>query len=65
MFRQEFIERNAFLLLVLTLVTIAIGGIIEVTRQQDEKPGADTATRASELRARIDACLEAVGVQVG
>jgi cytochrome c oxidase cbb3-type subunit 2 len=30
MFRQEFIERNAFLLLVLTLVTIAIGGIIEV-----------------------------------
>jgi len=30
MFRQEFIERNAFLLLVLTLVTIAIGGIVEV-----------------------------------
>ena len=30
MFRQEFFERNAFLLLVLTLVTIAIGGIIEV-----------------------------------
>jgi cytochrome c oxidase cbb3-type subunit 2 len=30
MFRQEFIERNAFLLLVLTLLTIAIGGIIEV-----------------------------------
>jgi cytochrome c oxidase cbb3-type subunit 2 len=28
--RQEFIERNAFLLLVLTLVTIAIGGIVEV-----------------------------------
>src|ERR1700750_1712247 len=28
--RHEFIERNAFLLLVLTLVTIAIGGIIEV-----------------------------------
>ena len=30
MFRHEFIERNAFLLLVLTLVTISIGGIIEV-----------------------------------
>ncbi len=30
MFRQEFIEHNAFLLLVLTLVTIAIGGIVEV-----------------------------------
>ena len=28
--RHEFIERNAFLLLVLTLVTIAIGGIVEV-----------------------------------
>src|SRR6476619_3588248 len=28
--RQDSIERNAFLLLVLTLVTIAIGGIIEV-----------------------------------
>src|SRR5579864_3252787 len=28
--RQDFIERNAFLLLVLTLVTISIGGIVEV-----------------------------------
>src|SRR5882672_8853227 len=28
--RQDFIEKNAFLLLVLTLVTIAIGGIVEV-----------------------------------
>jgi cytochrome c oxidase cbb3-type subunit II len=28
--RQEFIERNAFLLLILTLVTVAIGGIVEV-----------------------------------
>ena len=28
--RHDFIERNAFLLLVLTLVTIAIGGIVEV-----------------------------------
>ena len=28
--RHEFIEKNAFLLLVLTLVTIAIGGIVEV-----------------------------------
>src|SRR5579864_2709232 len=28
--RQDFIERNAFLLLVLTLVVIAIGGIVEV-----------------------------------
>jgi len=28
--RHEFIERNAFLLLVLTLVTIAVGGIVEV-----------------------------------
>ena len=28
--RHEFIERNAFLLLVLTLITIAIGGIVEV-----------------------------------
>ncbi len=28
--RQEFVEKNAFLLLVLTLVTIAIGGIVEV-----------------------------------
>lgn len=28
--RQEFIEKNAFLLLVLTLVTIAVGGIVEV-----------------------------------
>src|SRR5580700_6443331 len=28
--RHEFIERNAFLLLVLTLATIAIGGIVEV-----------------------------------
>jgi cytochrome c oxidase cbb3-type subunit 2 len=30
MIRHEFIEKNAFLLLVLTLVTIAIGGIVEV-----------------------------------
>ena len=30
MFRHEFIEKNAFLLLVLTLVTIAVGGIVEV-----------------------------------
>jgi len=30
MFRHEFIEKNAFLLLVLTLITISIGGIIEV-----------------------------------
>ena len=28
--RHEFIEKNAFLLLVLTLITIAIGGIVEV-----------------------------------
>ena len=28
--RHEFIEKNAFLLLVLTLVTIAIGGMVEV-----------------------------------
>ena len=28
--RHEFIEKNAFLLLVLTLVTIAVGGIVEV-----------------------------------
>jgi len=28
--RHEFIEKNAFLLLVMTLVTIAIGGIVEV-----------------------------------
>ena len=28
--RQDFIERNAFLLLVLTLVVISIGGIVEV-----------------------------------
>jgi cytochrome c oxidase cbb3-type subunit 2 len=28
--RHEFIERNAFLLLVLTLATIAVGGIVEV-----------------------------------
>jgi cytochrome c oxidase cbb3-type subunit II len=28
--RHEFIEKNAFLLLLLTLVTIAIGGIVEV-----------------------------------
>jgi cytochrome c oxidase cbb3-type subunit 2 len=28
--RHEFIEKNAFLLLILTLVTIAIGGIVEV-----------------------------------
>src|SRR5271170_6615059 len=28
--RHEFIEKNAFLLLVLTLVTVAIGGIVEV-----------------------------------
>jgi cytochrome c oxidase cbb3-type subunit 2 len=28
--RHEFIERNAFLLLILTLVTVAIGGIVEV-----------------------------------
>jgi len=28
--RHEFIEKNAFLLLVLTLVTVAVGGIIEV-----------------------------------
>ena len=28
--RQEFIERNAFLLVILTLITIAIGGIVEV-----------------------------------
>src|SRR5471030_2618977 len=28
--RQDFIERNATLLLVLTLVTIAIGGIVEI-----------------------------------
>ena len=26
--RHEFIERNAFLLLVLTLITIAIGGLL-------------------------------------
>ena len=28
--RQELIEKNAFLLLVLTLITIAVGGIVEV-----------------------------------
>src|SRR4051795_9921318 len=28
--RHEFVEKNAFLLLVLTLVTIAVGGIVEV-----------------------------------
>ena len=28
--RHEFIEKNAFLLLVLTLVTVAVGGIVEV-----------------------------------
>jgi cytochrome c oxidase cbb3-type subunit 2 len=28
--RHEFIEKNAFLLLILTLVTVAIGGIVEV-----------------------------------
>jgi len=28
--RHEFIERNAFLLLILTLITVAIGGIVEV-----------------------------------
>jgi cytochrome c oxidase cbb3-type subunit 2 len=28
--RHEFIEKNAFLLLVMTLVTIAVGGIVEV-----------------------------------
>ena len=28
--RQEFIEKNAILLLVLTLVTIAVGGIVEI-----------------------------------
>jgi cytochrome c oxidase cbb3-type subunit 2 len=30
MIRHEFIEKNAFLLLILTLVTVAIGGIVEV-----------------------------------
>jgi cytochrome c oxidase cbb3-type subunit II len=28
--RHEFIEKNAFLLLILTLVTVAVGGIVEV-----------------------------------
>ncbi|MBE8516920.1 TetR family transcriptional regulator [Amycolatopsis sp. H6(2020)] len=44
------------------LADFLIGGIIEVSRQQDEH--ADTAARANDLRARIDTCLEAVGVQV-
>ena len=44
------------------LVDFLIGGIIEVSRQRDENAG--TAARAKDLRARIDACLEAVGVQL-
>ena len=44
------------------LVDFLIGGIIEVSRQQEEN--LDAAVRANDLRARIDACLEAVGVQV-
>ena len=30
MFRHEWIEKNAILLLVLTLLTVAIGGIVEI-----------------------------------
>jgi AcrR family transcriptional regulator len=45
------------------LTDFLVGGIIEVSRQQEENLG--VAARANDLRARIDGCLEAVGVQVG
>lgn len=40
-----------------------IGGLIEVSRLESEHPA--TETRAEDLRARIDACLAAVGIQSG
>ncbi|MEU5264202.1 TetR/AcrR family transcriptional regulator [Amycolatopsis sp. NPDC021455] len=46
------------------LADFLIGGIIEVSRHQDENADAGTAARANALRARIDACLDAVGIQV-
>lgn len=43
------------------LADFLIGGIIEVSRQQDDN--ADTGALANDLKTRIDTCLEAVGVQ--
>jgi AcrR family transcriptional regulator len=40
-----------------------IGGIIEVSRLDIEKPATDSIPRAEDLRARVDACLQAVGMQ--
>jgi hypothetical protein len=42
-----------------------IGGIIEVSRLGTEDPVTGGAPRAEDLRARIDACLAAVGIRLG
>jgi AcrR family transcriptional regulator len=41
-----------------------IGGLIEVSRLGTENPATGSAPRAEDLRARIDACLAAVGIRL-
>jgi AcrR family transcriptional regulator len=41
-----------------------IGGLIEVSRPGTEDPATGGAPRAEDLRARIDACLTAVGIRL-